>query len=151
MARKKTWIEKRDGAPAPHVDRLEKPFAGIPAGAKLLISSPGEIDAYVRAIPRGQSKTIPQMRTELAKAHKADAACPLTASIFARIVAEAALEEMAAGKRQSRIAPFWRLIDAQSPIAKKLSCGPDFIAHARALERIEDPAPVRRANAKRAS
>lgn len=147
--RKKTWIEKRDGAPAPHVDQISKPFAGMPAGAKVLISSPLEIEAYIRAIPKGRTRTIPDMRADLAKAHKARATCPLTASIFTRIVAEAALEEMAAGKK--RIAPFWRVIDAKSPIAGKLSCGPDYIAHARALEGIENssraaPAPSAKAS-----
>jgi hypothetical protein len=60
----------------------------------------------------------------------------MTASIFARIAAEAALEEMEAGKPADKITPFWRLIDAKSPIAKKLSCGTAFVAKMRKQEGI---------------
>jgi hypothetical protein len=30
--------------------------------------------------------------------------------------------------------PFWRVIAPDSPLARKLSCGPDFIRYRRALE-----------------
>jgi hypothetical protein len=66
--------------------------------------------------------------------------CPLTASIFARIAAEAALEDMAGGKPAEKITPFWRLIDPKSPIAKKLSCGPQFLAKMRRTEGIDGDA-----------
>jgi hypothetical protein len=76
------------------------------------------------------------MREDFAMAHKADATCPMTASIFARIAAEAALEEMEDGKPVDKITPFWRLIDAKSPIAKKLSCGTAFVVKMRQKEGI---------------
>jgi hypothetical protein len=130
--KRKTWVQKRDAAKAPHVVKLEKPFAGLPSGAALLISSPQEIDAYVRTLKPGQTGDVLAMRAALAKAHRAQTTCPLTTGIFLRIVAEAALEEIVAGKPD--VASFWRIVDPKSPLAKKLSCGPDHIAALRAAE-----------------
>jgi hypothetical protein len=106
------------------------------AGARMLISSPQSIRDYMAAQHEGAAGTIADMRRVMAKAAKADGMCPLTGSIFARIVAEAALEEMAERKlKPAQITPFWRVIEPTGPLAKKLSCGPDFIAQMRAAER----------------
>ncbi len=131
---RKSWKEKLNGAKPPHIAVLDKPFTGIPAGAKLFISSPRLVDDYMKAIPRGETRSIPSMRQEFAKQHKADATCPLTASIFVRIAAEAACEEMSEGKTPAEVTPFWRLVDPDSDMAKKLSCGVDFIRMMRESE-----------------
>jgi hypothetical protein len=123
----KTWNEKLVGGQPPHVSVLKKAFAGVSAGDSLFIPSPMLVRDYMQAIPVGEQRTIEQMRQELAARHKAKATCPLTASMFARIAAEAALEDMSRGKSESEVAPFWRLIDADSSLGKKLSCGPGFI------------------------
>lgn len=133
MARRKTWREKL-ATGEPHVTRLEKPFAGLPAGTRLLISSPQEVQAYVRAIPRGETRSILTLRAELAARHGADAACPTSTSIFLRIVAEAALEEMAEGRGPAEVAPFWRVVDPRSSLARKLPCDPQLIETLRAAE-----------------
>jgi hypothetical protein len=54
--------------------------------------------------------------------------------IFVRIVAEAALDEMKEGKPVSKITPFWRVVDPESPAAQKLSCGTKFIVERRKSE-----------------
>ena len=136
MAGRKSWQEKRESGKPAHVDVLAKPMFGLAPGSRLLIATPKLVEAYMRDIPRGEERTIARMRDEMATQRKADATCPLTSAIFARIVAEAALEEMAAGRQAADVAPFWRLFDANSPTAKKLSCGTDFVATQRTLEGI---------------
>lgn len=131
---RKSWREKLDGAKPPHVDVLEKPVAGAPAGSRMFISSPRLVDEYMKTIPRGETRTLSEMRQEFALRHKADVTCPLTAALFARIAAEAACEEMGEGKTPAEITPFWRLIDPDSDLAKKLSCGADFIRMMRESE-----------------
>lgn len=128
MARK-TWTQKFAGAKPPHISRLEKPFAGMPVGTRLLISSPEAIAAYIRAIPSGETRSVIEMRQAFAEEAGADATCPTSSSIFLRIAAEAALE--APGPA---LLPFWRVIDPASPLAAKLSCGPDFVRDRRAEE-----------------
>lgn len=130
----KTWQQKMDAAP-PHAVTLDKDFAGVPAGARLLISSPKEIRAFLRTHSRaGQFWPVQQLRRELAQAHGADATCPVSTSIFLRVVAEAAWDEMQSGASADEVAPFWRVIEPDSPLAKKLRCGPQWIEQQRAAE-----------------
>lgn len=135
MAKSKSWQDKVKTAKPPHVVVLEKPFAGVPAGKSLLVPSPVIIAEYMRAIPAGEVRDIPRLRADLSSQHASDATCPVTTSIFARMVAEATLEDLAAGKSVSELVPFWRVIEEKSPIAAKLSCGAEFIRTQRELER----------------
>ena len=125
----KSWDEKYRGAKPPHVTVLQKPFAGVGAGARLFIASPPLLDARIRAIAPGRTLDPVALRAELARENGAAATCPTSTAIFLRIVAERALERLAADPT-----PFWRVIAPDSPLARKLSCGPDFIRHHRALE-----------------
>lgn len=133
--RTKSWTEKLNKPAKPKVEVLARAFGGMPQGARMLISTPQAIRDYMSAQPKGTAGTIAQMRAALAKASKADGMCPLTGSIFSRIAAEAALEEMTARNlKPAQITPFWRVIEPTSPLAKKLSCGPEFIVQMRAAE-----------------
>jgi hypothetical protein len=131
----KSWKEKMAAKPS-HTVTLEKAFSGVPAGAKLLISCPVEVAEYLKTkVPPGETREIQQMRHDLAAAHGADAACPVSTAIFLRTVAEAAWDEMEAGVPVSEVAPFWRVIDPKSPLAKKLRAGGAWIEQQRAAER----------------
>lgn len=132
--RKTDWRKRFRSGKEPHVVMLSSPFAGVPAGAMMLISSPGEIASYIAAIPYGEFRTPVRMRSDLARRAKADAACPVTTAIYLRVVAEVALDDMETGKSMDEVVPFWRLIDPSDKIASKLSCGPDVLRHLRALE-----------------
>lgn len=125
----KSWDEKYRSAKPPHVTVLAKPFAGVAAGQALFIASPALLDARIRAIPPGQTADPVALRADLARENGAVATCPTSTAIFLRIVAERALERLAEDPT-----PFWRVIEPGSPLARKLSCGPDFIRHRRALE-----------------
>lgn len=129
-----TWHQKLERPEAPKRTRLEKPFAGVQAGEMLYISTPREIDRIVRGCPPGTTLEMTALREQLAEADDADATCPATTSIFLRIVAEAALVELADGAAIDEIAPFWRAIDPDAPLAGKLSCGREFIRERRAEE-----------------
>ena len=91
------------------------------------------------------------MRAALAKKNKAEATCPISTAIFVRIVAECALERIAGGEAVGAVPPFWRLVDPEGPLAKKLSCGPEFIAAQRALEAPEKPVKVSKPRVKKAA
>lgn len=132
----KSWSEKMHGAKAPHTKRLEKSGAGMSAGALMLISTPIDIDSFINQIPYGQTISVAQMRDALAKQHKADCTCPLTTGIFLRIVAEAAFEKLNTTPNE-KITPFWRVIDANSSTAKKLSFDNNFIQQKRSAEGID--------------
>jgi hypothetical protein len=134
MGRTKSWQEKFDGAKAAHVSVLRSPFAGVPAGAKLFIADPALLDDWIGSIAAGRREPITAFRQIMAARHGADATCPASTGIFLRIVAERACEQIASGRQPAEVTPFWRVIEPQSALAAKLSCGADFIATQREIE-----------------
>ena len=139
MARK-TWSEKLYAAKTPYVEVLKAPSGGLPAGARMLISTPLEVKAAVEALAVGQSLTLAAFRDRLAAGHDADGACPMTTSIFMRIVAEAAIEaagvDLAAAADAGTLTPFWRAVAPDDALAGKLSCGREFIMQRRLNEAV---------------
>jgi hypothetical protein len=138
----KTWEQKMKATP-PHTVVLDKDFAGVPAGARLLISGPLEVEAYVRSqVPVGETRSIQQMRRELAALHGADAACPVSTAIFLRTVSEVAWDALEAGQPATEVAPFWRVVDPASPLARKLRAGAAWIEQQRQAEQagLDQPA-----------
>lgn len=122
------WQTKLNKEAKHQVKILDKKFADMPANSSMLIATPKIIDQFVRKIPKGKSKTLKQMRESLAKKYSAEYTCPVTSGIFLRIVAEAAFENYISGKQPlDKITPFWRIIEENSPLAKKLTFGEDFI------------------------
>lgn len=137
QARSKSWKEKLNREAFYKVKKTEKEFADIPANSKMLIATPKIVDAYVRQIPRGSQSTIQTMRKDLALAYQADYTCPVTSGIFLRIVAEASYEEFVGGKPLSSVTPFWRMGDSSSSLARKVSCGAEFIKKQREKEGLD--------------
>lgn len=133
---KKTWKQKLEVSKDVEVKIMDRDWGGCSAGSKMLILTPKVVKEYIEDIPKGTSKTIEELRKDLAKKYGAHLTCPMSTGIFVRIVAEAALEDMHSGADVSKITPFWRVIDPKAPIVKKLSCGPDFINRMRKEESI---------------
>jgi hypothetical protein len=127
-----TWQQKFDHSKPSHVCVMEKAKLGFPAGAKMLIPSTSAVRDCLFTIPPGETRTPAELRQQLAQEAEADVTCPMVMGIFLRIVAELALEGMKTGS--SDVAPFWRAIDPSTPLAKRLSCGPEFVAELRTSE-----------------
>ena len=131
-----SWIEKRDCEKSFKIKTIDKKFADIPKGSKMLIASPPIIDEYVNSISYGEYVEPVKMRDDLAKVYQADKTCPVTTGIFLRIVSEASYEEYRSGYDLETIAPFWRIVKLNSKLAGKLACGIDFIAKRQTEENI---------------
>jgi hypothetical protein len=128
------WSAKFDLKKLPKRVKLDKAFAGIKAGSWLYVGTPQLIDAYLRGVPAGETRTIERLRRELARKNQCDATCPVSTAIFLRICAEAAIERINAGAALSEVTPFWRVIEPGSTIARKLSVDSHWIAHQRDIE-----------------
>lgn len=118
----------------PKTVRLEYKFAGIPAGSLMFVATPEIVEAFIRSIPEGETRTIPAMRREIARRRKCDDTCPVSSAIFIRQVAEQALRELGDGRPIAEVAPFWRLISGSDKIARRLPVDPDWIDTRRNLE-----------------
>ena len=116
---------------------LDKDFAGVKAGQTLYVANPKIVDQYVRAIPAGQTRSIVQMREDLARSRDADATCPVSTAIFLRISAQAAIDEMEGGRSKGDVSPFWRVLRASDRITSKLSIDRQWIDTQRALEGLD--------------
>lgn len=133
MARK-TWREKLNNGREPEVGPTQRSLAGISPGAMMLVPTPIQVKEYIESIPKGQVRTIDQLKLDLAKQNGAEVTCPLCTGIFLRIVAEAALDEQKDGTPIEKITPFWRVLDAKSRAGQKLSCGTEFLTQMRQSE-----------------
>ena len=138
MASKKTWIEKLQSDKEPKIKRIDFDFADIPANSNMFIATPQLIESYIKQIPKGKKVAVQTMRKDLALENKADHTCPVTTGIFLRIVAEANFEKYQQANSLKGITPFWRVVEPNSTLAKKLTFGQDFIINKRQAEKIID-------------
>lgn len=132
----KTWAEKLVGGAPPHVEILTKAYAGMQPGQRLFIPDPALVNKAFRAVKRGHSLTLRDLRAKLASQNEADGTCPLVMGIFARIVAEAAWDKLQAGTPLEKITPFWRVIEPGSAVARRLRCTDVFLRAQREAEGI---------------
>jgi hypothetical protein len=137
MATQKTWAEKLHCDKKPKIKRIDFDFADIPANSNMFIATPLIVDNYINQIDKGKKVSQQTMRKDLAIENKADYTCPVSTGIFLRIVAEAGFEKYQQSKSLKGVTPFWRVIEPNSGLAKKLSFGQDFLIEQRAKEKID--------------
>jgi alkylated DNA nucleotide flippase Atl1 len=130
MKTRKSWREKLEGAHPAKVVAIPPKMQKQLGTGTMLIPRPLDVDAFLRKVPRGKIVTITAMRETLARAAGADTTCAMVAGMFVRIVAEAAAEDVRAGK--SRVTPWWRVVRDDGSLFEKLPGGP--VAQAQHLE-----------------
>ena len=121
-----------------HTTVLNSPFAGIPVGARLHISTPRDVDARIRRIPLGSTLSVSALRDEMAREHEADATCPVTTAIHLRTIIELAIDELSTGTAIDDVTPFWRVVEPDSTLARKVDGAREVIEARRHAERISD-------------
>jgi alkylated DNA nucleotide flippase Atl1 len=130
MKTRKSWREKLEGVHEARVVPIPPRMQKQHGKGTMLIPKPLDVDAAIRKVPRGKIVTLTQLREKLARDAGADVTCPMVASISVRIAAEAACEDMKAGK--PRVTPFWRVVRDDGRLLEKLPGGP--AEQARLLE-----------------
>tara|TARA_B100000678_G_C17963743_1_gene404258 strand:+ start:77 stop:460 length:384 start_codon:yes stop_codon:yes gene_type:complete len=123
------WEEKFKKKHTEKITVIQKKFGQILPGEKMLISTPDKIYNFISNIAKGKFITVTEMRKILAQNANADGTCHLTTGIFLKIAIEYSLES-------NLMLPFWRVIDYKSNLAKKLSCGIEFIKNNQIKENI---------------
>lgn len=131
----KSWTDKLNAPAEPVVKPAPASIAGMRAGQVMLVPTSRMIADFMWAIPSGQTVDTKAMRRELAERHHAEVTCPVYTGYHLRTVAEAALEDYAAGVPVEAITPFWRVLDEQSPTTSRLPDGVAFVAARRVAER----------------
>jgi alkylated DNA nucleotide flippase Atl1 len=122
MPKRKTWREKlADKKDLPKVVKITGRMTKRWGKGTVAIPAPRDVDAIMRKVPEGKLITINEIRTLVAKKHKATIGCPITTGIFAWIAANAADEAAAAG--ETRITPYWRTLKSGGEINTKYPGG----------------------------
>jgi hypothetical protein len=96
----------------------------------MLVPTPLLVAEQIRRIRRGTLSTPTRVREALARKYGAAVTCPLTTGIFLNIIAGAAEEQIANGRRP--VAPYWRVIQEDGTLSPKRPHGP-----ARQAERLK--------------
>ncbi|MDD5544966.1 MAG: MGMT family protein [Acidobacteriia bacterium] len=122
MRTRKSWQEKlADDKDLPKVVKMTGGMRTRWGHGTVAIPAPREVDALMKKVPKGRLTTINEIRSAVARKHKATIGCPITCGIFAWISAHAAEEARAAGK--SRITPYWRTLKTGGALNEKYPGG----------------------------
>jgi alkylated DNA nucleotide flippase Atl1 len=126
MKTKKSWREKlSDSKDLPKVQKITGKMSKRWGTGTVVIPTPKEVDEIMKKVPKGKLTTINEIRSHLAKKHKATIGCPLTTGIFAWVAAHAAEEENNEGKK--RVTPYWRTLKTEGILNEKYPGGIDHI------------------------
>lgn len=121
---KKSWQEKFEKAcksNLPKVVKITGKMSRRWGEGTVTIPSPAEVEELMKKVPRGKLITINEMRSFLAKKHKATIGCPIVTGIFLWIIANRA-EEMS-GITKKADTPYWRTLKTGGEINPKYPGG----------------------------
>ena len=146
MARKKSAIEHLNSGREPHI--IHQIPRGAPGyaeakGGSMAVSSPREVDEFVRQLQPGEVITLDDLRAALARRHQVAVACPVSTAIFANMSARAAEELRARGVPQDDLTPWWRVLKKGGFLNPKLPGGVERQAALLAEEGVR-VSPLRR-------
>ena len=108
MKTRKSWQVKLNTDQQPKIVKIPTDGWKKMGGCTMLVSTPRDVNALIRRIPKGKLATSASLRQKLANDFGAECACPTSTGIFVHIAAEAAEEDRAAGAKQ--ITPYWRVL-----------------------------------------
>jgi alkylated DNA nucleotide flippase Atl1 len=120
---KKTWREKLHKFPEARVVPIPARMVKQYGEGKMVIPTGAEVDAAIRKVRSGRVITTRDLAAQLAEDHDVEAACPMVTGINVRISAEVAAEEEREGKK--RVTPYWRVVQSDGSLMKKLPGGPE--------------------------
>ncbi len=121
MATGKSWRERLAGYKnLPLVKPIPPAMQAKHGQGSIVIPSPREVDAIMRAIPESRLVTIFQLSDQLAHQHGTTIACNVTTGIFANMAARAASEDEAEGKKAT---PYWRCLKNNGELNAKYPGG----------------------------
>jgi hypothetical protein len=139
MARKKSAIEHLNSGRAPHiVHQIPRGAPGYAEakGGSMVVSSPREVDEFIRQLAPGEVITLDDLRAALARRHEVAVACPVSTAIFANMSARDAEEFRARGVPQEELTPWWRVLRKGGFLNPKLPGGVERQAALLAAEGV---------------
>ncbi|MGB3338613.1 MAG: hypothetical protein WBA73_15680 [Devosia sp.] len=97
---------------------------GVMVDQTMLMPSAEAITRQIEAVPKGETRSLADLREQLARKYRAEATCPVTTQRMIKVVAAKSVADHQAGRRA---VPFWRVVDPDKPNGKRLPGGRDFV------------------------
>jgi hypothetical protein len=146
MPKKKTAIDHLESGRQPHIVHVIPP--GAPGyreanGGEMVVSSPAEVDEFVRRLKAGEVATLDDLRAAIAARHAVAVACPVSTAIFLNMCARAAEERRAMGVPAETLTPWWRVLKKGGFLNPKFPGGTDLQTELLAAEGVR-VSPLRR-------
>jgi hypothetical protein len=146
MPKKKSAIDHLESGRQPHIVHIIPP--GAPGfreanGGEMVVSSPAEVDGFVRRLQPGEVATLDDLRAAIAARHAVAVACPVSTAIFLNMCARAAEERRAMGVPAADLTPWWRVLKKGGFLNPKYPGGTDLQAELLAAEGVR-VSPLRR-------
>lgn len=146
MAKRKSAIDHLNSGRTPHIVHMIPP--GAPGyreaqGGAMVVSSPQEVDAFVRCLAPGEVVTLDDLRAAIARRHSVAVACPVSTAIFLNMCARATEERRAMGLPEAELTPWWRVLKKGGFLNPKYPGGAERQAELLAGEGVR-AAPLRR-------
>lgn len=146
MGKVRSAIDHLTSGREPHIVHMIPP--GAPGyreanGGAMVVSSPAEVDGFVRRIRSGEVATLDDLRAAIARRHKVAVACPVSTAIFAGMSARAAEERRAMGEDPAMLTPWWRVLKKGGFLNPKMPGGAERQAALLAAEGVR-ASPLRR-------
>ena len=124
------WRDKIEKPAVPQIVEIPDKMQARFGKGRMVIATPMIVEDIVRKIPKGGLTTVSAIMEKLCEDFCTDSACPITTGIFLNIVAKAAEEDLAAGRKD--IAPYWRVLKTKGALNPKYPGGME--AQAERLE-----------------
>src|SRR5215472_634539 len=118
-----TWREKLHKLSEARVVPIPARMVKRYGEGRMVIPTGAEVDAAIRKVRSGHVITTKDLGAQLAANHGVEVACPMVTGIFVWLSAEVAAEEEREGKK--RVTPYWRVLQSDGSLMKKLPGGPD--------------------------
>ncbi|TPI09859.1 hypothetical protein FJW06_25255 [Mesorhizobium sp. B4-1-3] len=133
----KSWNDRLKTPGINGIKPSPRTVGDVVEGQSMLVPTARQVDEFIRSIPEGVEMDVRALRTALAIEHGAEVTCPVTIGYHLRTVAEAAHEDLERGMALSDVAPFWRVLGADTPTRSRLSFGTKFVAAQRKREGLK--------------
>jgi hypothetical protein len=111
----RSWNDRLNTPGINGVKPTPRTVGDVVEGQPMLVPTARQVDDFIRTIPNGVEMDVRALRT----------------------VAEAANEDLERGMTLNDIAPYWRVLDVNTPTTKKLSFGAEFVAAQRKREGLK--------------
>jgi len=125
------FVSSPQGHELPFIaDRLHS-VKGKTVSQRMLYPSQALLAAAIAELPR-RGCSLVELRRTIAARYGAAATCPVTTQRLLRDIAASAVNAWKAGDHG--VTPFWRVVDPNTPTARLMAGGADFIRARRAEE-----------------